>query len=94
MVLSFGDRDTEDVANDRLVKRFAGISSQAQRRMQILNQAQSVNDLQNLRGNRLERLRGDLNGYFSIRINDQWRLVFRWDDGAAGPERVRIMDYH
>ena len=94
MILSFGDRETEDVANERVVRRYAAIASQARRRLQFLNQASSLDDLRQVRGNRLEALRGNLAGFFSIRINDQWRIIFRWERGAQGPEDVSIIDYH
>lgn len=94
MIRSYGDRDTREVAYGRDVRRFRGIAAQAQRRLQFLNAAASLDELRQVRGNRLEVLRGDLAGLYSIRINRQWRLVFRWDAGADGPEDVRIMDYH
>lgn len=58
----------------------------------MLDAARSIEDLRSPPGNRLERLRGDLQGLFSIRINDQWRIVFRWEDGDA--HGVRVIDYH
>jgi proteic killer suppression protein len=64
----------------------------AWRKLDILNNARSLDDLRAPPGNRLEALRGDLRGWHSIRINDQWRIVFRWRDG--GEEDVRIVDYH
>lgn len=58
----------------------------------MLNAAHDVDDLRSPPGNRLERLRGDLAGHHSIRVNDQWRITFRWTD--AGPEHVSLTDYH
>lgn len=60
--------------------------------LDMLNAAETLDDLRVPPGNRLETLRGDLRGFCSIRINDQWRLVFRWT--AAGPAEVRMVDYH
>jgi proteic killer suppression protein len=64
----------------------------ALRKLDMINAAQAVQDLSSPPGNRLEALSGDLKGYHSIRINDQWRLVFRWSEGKA--HEVRIADYH
>jgi toxin HigB-1 len=94
MIRSYGDRETRDVAFGLDVRRFRGIAGQAQRRLQLLNAAGSLDELRRVRGNRLEALRGDLAGFYSIRINRQWRLVFRWEGRADGPEDVTIMDYH
>jgi toxin HigB-1 len=94
MIQSFGDRATESFANGEDVRAFRGFREQAGRRLQVLNAAQSLQDLSALRSNRLEVLRGNFAGHFSIRINDQWRIVFRWERGAPGPEDVKIMDYH
>jgi len=94
MIQSFGDRATESLAQGRDVRPFRGLREQAERRLQVLNAAQSLQDLAALRSNRLEALHGNLAGCYSIRINDQWRIVFRWERGAPGPEDVTIMDYH
>ena len=60
----------------------------------MLNNAQNVNDLRVPPGNRLERLKGDRAGQFSIRINQRWRICFEWPDNASGPYNVEIVDYH
>jgi proteic killer suppression protein len=96
MIVSFGDRATEDLFHNRptsRVRRFPrNIVDPAQIKMDMLNSAASVLDLGSPPGNRLEALKGDLKGCHSIRVNDQWRLVFRWDDNNA--HEVRLMDYH
>ncbi|HYV19751.1 MAG TPA: type II toxin-antitoxin system RelE/ParE family toxin [Verrucomicrobiae bacterium] len=96
MIASFGDRATEDLYHGRkskAVRRLPpGILSVAFRKLDMVNAAQALQDLSSPPGNRLEALTGDLKGYNSIRINDQWRLVFRWSDGKA--YEVRIADYH
>lgn len=95
MIQSFKGQLAEDLFFDRrsgVTKRFpAELRSVAQRKLQYLNAAKSLMDLRVPPGNRLEALRGNLKGYHSIRINDQWRVVFRWNDG---PREVQIIDYH
>ena len=77
----------------RVTRSFpADLHRVAQRKLQYLNVAAVLSDLKVPPGNRLEALKGDLRGYHSIRINDQWRVVFRWNDGNA--EDVKILDYH
>jgi proteic killer suppression protein len=96
MIVSFGDRATEDLFHNRLssrVRRFPrNIVDSAQIKLDMINSAASVLDLGSPPGNRLDTLKGDLRGCHSIRVNDQWRLVFRWDDNNA--HEVRLMDYH
>jgi proteic killer suppression protein len=72
-------------------KGWAGVRAIAQRKLDMLNYASELKDLRSPPGNRLESLNGDLQGYYSIRINDQWRIVFKWD---RQPYDVRIIDYH
>ena len=74
------------------VKRFVAIEKQALRKLDALNSAASLADLRAVPGNRLETMKGDRKGHHSIRINDQWRLCFRW--AAEGPEDVEIVDHH
>jgi len=74
------------------VRRFVGIRAQAERRLQILDSATSLQDLGALRSNHLEALKGDRQGQYSIRVNDQWRICFEWR--SDGPHRVEIVDYH
>ena len=92
MIRSFKDKDTRRFFQGARVIRFEAFSEQANRRMTILNNARSLGDLAGLPGNRLERLRGDREGEHSIRVNDQWRICFRWSDD--GPCEVEIVDYH
>jgi proteic killer suppression protein len=92
VIRSFGDREAEALFLDRFVREFQGVARPAKRKLEMLNAASRLDDLLFPPGNRLEALRGDLAGHHSIRINDQWRIVFRWADGHA--HDVRIMDYH
>lgn len=94
MIIGYATKETEALANGEFVRAFEGFRQQALRRLSILDAATSLNDLRQLPSNRLEALRGDRAGQFSIRINQQWRLCFRWEDGAAGPNDVEIVDYH
>ena len=73
------------------VVSLGGISM-ARRKMRMLNNSQTTNDLQIPPSNRLEKLKGNLKDYYSIRINDQWRIIFKWDSGNA--QDVKIVDYH
>jgi len=96
MIASFGDSATEDLYHGRpstRAKRFPrAVADAALVKMDMLNGAASILDLRSPPGNRLERLRGDLKGFHSIRVNEQWRLVFRWEGNDA--HRVRLTDYH
>ena len=94
MILSFQDKQTERFAAGEFVRAFQGFEAQAERRLAVLNAATSLSDLRNLPSNRLEALRGDRAGQYSIRINQQWRICFVWPDGAMGPSDVEIVDYH
>ena len=92
MIQSFADRDTEELFTLERNRRFAALSRVALRKLIQMNQAGALSDLAVPPGNRLEALSGSLSGFHSIRINDQWRIVFRWTD--AGPDQVAIVDYH
>jgi proteic killer suppression protein len=94
MIVSYRDKRTERFASGRLVKEFSGFARQAETRLDRLEAATSLADLAALPGNRLEALRGDRAGLFSIRINDQWRICFGWPEGSPGPIEVEIVDYH
>lgn len=94
MILSYGDKRTEQFAHGEHVRAFQGFEQQAERRLAILNAAPSLNTLRALSSNRLEALRGDRAGQYSIRINQQWRICFEWADGEPGPSNVEIVDYH
>ena len=93
MLQSFGDRDSERVWLRMAVRKFHGdLQRVALRKLAILDAAETIADLRVSPGNRLEKLSGDRVGQYSIRINDQWRICFRWT--KAGPEEVTITDYH
>jgi proteic killer suppression protein len=94
MIVSYRDKKTERFANGEEVKEFSGFARQAEVRLDRLEVAGSLKDLAALRGNRLEVLRGDRQGQFSIRINDQWRICFEWRKESPGPINVEITDYH
>jgi proteic killer suppression protein len=94
MILSYRDKRTERFAQGEFVTAFQGFEDQAARRLSILNAALSLDTLRALSGNRLEALKGDRIGQYSIRINQQWRLCFEWPDGQVGPSHVEIVDYH
>lgn len=94
MILSFKDKDTEKLWLGEVVRRLDGIRKQALMRLGRLESATSLGDLAGLPGNRLEALKGDRKGQWSIRINDQWRLCFEWTENATGPSNVEIVDYH
>ena len=92
MIQSFRDRATEQLWMGAVVKRFTGIERTALRKLDILHQARDLRDLAAVPGNRLEALAGDRRGQHSIRINDQWRICFKWT--KEGPANVEIVDYH
>jgi proteic killer suppression protein len=92
MIKSFGDRNTERLFADEVVKRFQGFARSAKRKLEALNAAARLDDLRVPPSNHLEKLKGDLRGFHSVRINDQWRVIFQWIDGHA--HEVSIVDYH
>lgn len=92
MIVSFRDADTEKLARGTRVRRFVKIESVARRKLRQLEIAGALDDLRVPPGNRLEALKGDRAGQHSIRVNDQFRLCFRWTQ--AGTEDVEIVDYH
>jgi len=92
MIQSFSDKDTEELFVSESNRRFSAISRVALRKLFQMNHAVKLDDLAVPPGNRLEALRGHLAGFHSIRVNDQWRIVFRWTD--SGPTEVSIVDYH
>lgn len=93
MIKSFRDRDAERLFARHPTRRLgAEVQRVALRKLRMLDAAQSLEDLRVPPGNRLERLRGDRSGQHSIRINDQWRICFRWRSGDA--HDVEIVDYH
>jgi toxin HigB-1 len=94
MILSYADKRTEAFARGTFVSAFQGFGAQAERRLAILEAAASIEDLRALPSNRLELLKGKRRGQWSIRINEQWRICFRWPPGSPGPHDVEIVDYH
>ena len=92
MIASFKDPDTQTLADGRRVRRFAHIEAVALRKLRQLQIAGRLDDLRIPPGNRLELLKGRRAGQYSIRINDQYRVCFRWT--FAGPADVEIVDYH
>lgn len=92
MIKSFKCAETEALSKGVRVRRFSSIEAIARRKLRQLEIAGRIGDLKVPPGNRLERLRGDRIGQLSIRINDQWRICFRWTE--AGAEDVEIVDYH
>ena len=92
MIRSFKCSDTEALSTGVRVKRFVNIAVIARRKLRQLEIAARLNDLRVPPGNRLEALKGTRSGQYSIRINEQWRVCFRWTD--AGAEEVEIVDYH
>lgn len=92
MIQSFSDHDTEQLFFHENNLRFAAVARVALRKLIQLNRAAVLADLAVPPGNRLEPLRGSRTGFHSIRINDQWRIVFRWTE--SGPAEVAIADYH
>ena len=92
MIRSFRCQETEALCKGYSSRKFQSIERAARKRLRWLDAATSLNDLAGIRGNRLEALRGQRAGQYSIRINDQWRICFAWKEGGAGD--VEIVDYH
>ena len=96
MIVSFGDKATEDLFHNRKTRRIRRYPPEilrfAVQKLDMLNSSRDLRDLRSPPGNRLELLKGDLKGFYSVRINVRWRLIFTWD--AADAHEVRIVDYH
>jgi len=93
MIISFGTKDTEHIWLGERVKRIPNeIQHIARRKLRMINNSQNINDLRVPPANRLEKLSGNLKNYYSIRINDQWRIIFKWTNGNAID--IKIVDYH
>ena len=93
MIISFGNKETEKIWNAERVKKFLNeIQDIARRKLRMLNNSQNIADLQIPPSNRLEKLKGSLKDFYSIRINNQWRIIFKWNTGNAS--EVEIIDYH
>lgn len=93
MIVSFRDKRTREFAEGNRVKAFTGFERKAEIKLDQLDAATALSDL-DLPGNRLEALKGDRKGQYSIRINDRWRICFAWPKGSPGPVNVEIVDYH
>ena len=93
MILTLGDKDTESIWNGIRVKNMPlDIQNVGRRKLRMLNNSQTITDLRIPPSNRLEKLSGNLVGFYSIRINNQWRIIFQWIEGQS--EKVKIVDYH
>jgi len=92
VIRSFRCKDTEELSRRQQSRRFGNIGTVARRKLRMLGDAEKLEDLAAVPGNRLEALGGGRKGQYSIRINDQWRICFVWREGAA--EEVEIVDYH
>ncbi len=93
MILSYRDKRTRTFAEGKRINAFAGFAHKAELHLDQLDAATSLLDL-DLPGNRLEALKGNRKGQYSIRINAQFRICFEWPKGALGPKNVEIVDYH
>lgn len=93
MIVSFGEKDTKKIWEGERIKRLSKeIQEIARRKLRMLNNSQDLNDLLIPPSNRLEKLKGNLKDFYSIRINNQWRIIFKWNNGNAA--EVEIIDYH
>jgi proteic killer suppression protein len=93
LIVSFGSKDTQKIWNREKAKSLPGeIQDVARRELRMLNNSQSVIDLRIPLANRLVQLKGNHNEFYSIRINEEWRIIFRWNKGNA--ENVVIIDYY
>ncbi|HEV7230506.1 MAG TPA: type II toxin-antitoxin system RelE/ParE family toxin [Bacteroidia bacterium] len=93
MILSFGSKETRKIWEGERIKGLSlDLQEIGRRKLRMLNNSQNIADLQIPPSNRLEKLKGNLKDFYSIRINDQWRVVFKWSNGNA--TEVQIMDYH
>lgn len=93
MILSFGNKNTQKIWEGERIKGFSiDIQELGRRKLRMLNNSMDIKDLMIPPSNRLEKLKGNLNGFYSIRINDQYRIIFQWDNGHA--RNVELIDYH
>jgi len=93
MIKTFGDKETRKIWKGIRSKNLPHtIQNKARRKLRMINNSQTINDLRTPPANRLEKLKGDYEGFLSIRINQQWRIVFEWKNGNAYD--VQIVDYH
>jgi toxin HigB-1 len=93
MIVSFGSKDTEKIWEGKRIKRIpTDIQEIGRRKLRMLNNSQNITDLQIPPSNHLEKLSGNLKSYYSIRINNQWRIIFKWENNHSF--EVEIIDYH
>lgn len=93
MIKSFGDKESEKIWNGVRSKKLPNqIQDIARRKLRMINNSLDINDLRIPPANRLEKLKGELSDYYSIRINDQWRIIFQWENNDA--YEIQIVDYH
>lgn len=93
MIISFGSKETKKIWAGERAKGFpTELQEISRRKLRMLNNSQNLTDLQTPPSNKLEKLKGNLKEYYSIRINDQWRIIFKWGKGSASD--VEILDYH
>ena len=93
MIISFGNKQTEKIWNGERDRKIPlEIQKTGRRKLRMLNNSQNINDLKIPPSNRLEKLSGNLKEFYSIRINDQWRIIFKWSNNNS--EEVQIIDYH
>lgn len=93
MIVSFGSKETKKIWDGERIKGLpTDLQEIARRKLRMLNNSQNIADLQIPPSNRLEKLKGNLKEYYSIRVNDQWRVIFKWEKGNA--LQVEIVDYH
>lgn len=93
MIGSYRDKRTRSFAAGQRIKAFEGFAHKLGMKLDQLDAAASLRDL-DLPGNRLEALKGDRKGQYSIRVNDQWRICFEWPKGGEGPANVEVVDHH
>lgn len=93
MINSFGNKETRKIWEGERIRGLPiEIQEIARRKLRMLNNSQNVSDLMIPPSNRLEKLKGNFKAFYSIRINDQWRIIFQWKNGNA--EQVEVIDYH
>jgi Plasmid maintenance system killer protein len=93
MIVTFGDKETEKVWNGIVSKKFPReIQEIARRKLRMINNSFDIMDLRIPPSNRIEKLKGDFKEFYSIRVNTQWRIIFKWDNGNAN--EIEIIDYH
>ena len=93
MIVDFGNSETEKIWEGEFSKKYPNkIQNVVRRKLRMINNAFNLQDLRIPPANRLEKLKGDLDGYYSIRVNDQWRIIFQWDSNSA--YEVELVDYH